>query len=245
MCQSHHYSQQGLWLVVASSASAFKRVASPQASLPAAPAGSPDPAATPAALPLADQTEAVPTSSQPEASCFVSDLCFSFLLPKLFLTNTDNKLLSNPCVQATTEPKTDLDNYEKEAYTALLKSKAKAKAKATAKAKGKAVAKPKSQAKAKVTAAVKAKPVAKVKAKAKAQAMVSRPSGQASSKGYYGVPPEGGPYGCIRCRGNIKGCSQCLQPGYGGLRFSSRANWATWHQAMEANQWVGSSYSTA
>ena len=115
---------------VASSASALQRVATPQASLPAAPAGSPDPAATPAALPLADQTEAVPTSSQPEASCFVSDSCFSFYY-QLFLTNTENKLLSNPCVQAATEPKTDLDNYEKEAYTALLKSKAKAKAKAT------------------------------------------------------------------------------------------------------------------
>jgi hypothetical protein len=125
-----------------------------------------------------------------------------------------------------------LDKYENEAYRALLQSKAKAKA--TAKAKQKAAAKPKAQVKAKGKAAPKS--VAKVKAKAKPQAHPPRPSSPASSKGYYGAPPEGGPYGCIRCRGSTKRCSQCLQPGYGGLRFISKANWASWHKAMEAKK---------
>ena len=32
-------------------------------------------------------------------------------------------------------------------------------------------------------------------------------------------------YGCIRCRGNIKGCSSCWDPNFGGLRLHGRQAW--------------------
>lgn len=108
-----------------------------------------------------------------------------------------------------------LDQFEKEAFTSLAKAKAKAAAK------GKAKAKPKSKAK--------AKPVAKSQQKLTKPHPCSKPK-----YGYYGKPPTKGPFGCLRCRGNIKGCSQCLQPSYNGLRFSSRQQWCQWEQARKA-----------
>ena len=127
-----------------------------------------------------------------------------------------------------------MEEYEKEAYHALAKTKAKAKV--AAKAKGKAGAKSKAKAKSEAKAA--SKPGPKVKAKAKGHNKQVKPSaGKAASSGYYGPPPSSdGPFGCIRCRGNIKGCSQCVQPGYAGLRFLSRQDWSKWHQANQANK---------
>lgn len=32
-------------------------------------------------------------------------------------------------------------------------------------------------------------------------------------------------YGCKRCRGNVKGCTQCSNPEYTAQRFQSREEW--------------------
>lgn len=42
-----------------------------------------------------------------------------------------------------------------------------------------------------------------------------------------------GIYGCIRCRGNIRGCNTCRSPGFGGLRFSSRDEYNKWYQKKQ------------
>ena len=34
-----------------------------------------------------------------------------------------------------------------------------------------------------------------------------------------------GPYGCIRCRGNLKGCATCRKPGFKGLKVHGRKAW--------------------
>ena len=34
-----------------------------------------------------------------------------------------------------------------------------------------------------------------------------------------------GPYGCIRCRGNLKGCATCKKPGFKGLKVHGREAW--------------------
>ena len=103
-----------------------------------------------------------------------------------------------------------MEEYEKEAYHALAKTKAKA----AAKAKGKAGAKSKAKAKSEAKAA--SKPGPKVKAKAKGHNKQVKPSaGKAASSGYYGPPPSSdGPFGCIRCRETSKDaanvCSQAM-----------------------------------
>ena len=35
-------------------------------------------------------------------------------------------------------------------------------------------------------------------------------------------------YGCTRCRGNVKGCTQCWDDTFTGKRFSSREEWKEW-----------------
>ena len=35
-------------------------------------------------------------------------------------------------------------------------------------------------------------------------------------------PKNGGPYGCMRCRGNQQGCSSCWQPNFAGIRLPPR-----------------------
>ena len=32
-------------------------------------------------------------------------------------------------------------------------------------------------------------------------------------------------FGCLRCRGNVKGCATCWNPSFAGQRFSSRQEW--------------------
>lgn len=39
-----------------------------------------------------------------------------------------------------------------------------------------------------------------------------------------------GIYGCLRCRGNVKGCSTCWEPSFQGQRFSSRSEWSSFVQ---------------
>ena len=146
-------------------------------------------------------------------------LCVSFHHPKQTL-DLYSMIYCMPntcifCCLARTVRKKLHSQFEKEAFTSLAKAKAKAAAK------GKAKAKPKSKAK--------AKPVAKSQQKLTKPHPCSKPK-----YGYYGKPPTKGPFGCLRCRGNIKGCSQCLQPSYNGLRFSSRQQWCQWEQARKA-----------
>ena len=42
-----------------------------------------------------------------------------------------------------------------------------------------------------------------------------------------------GIYGCIRCRGNTKGCDTCRSSDFGGLRFSSREEYNKWYQKKQ------------
>ena len=39
-----------------------------------------------------------------------------------------------------------------------------------------------------------------------------------------------GIYGCVRCRGNVKGCDSCRSPYFAGQRFSSRDEYNKWYQ---------------
>lgn len=42
-----------------------------------------------------------------------------------------------------------------------------------------------------------------------------------------------GIFGCIRCRGNIKGCDTFKSPDFGGLRFSSKDEYNKWYQKKQ------------
>lgn len=42
-----------------------------------------------------------------------------------------------------------------------------------------------------------------------------------------------GIFGCVRCRGNVNGCSTCHSPHFSGTRFSSREEWSRWHQRKQ------------
>ena len=112
----------------------------------------------------------------------------------------------------------DLQTYEQEAYTALAKPKGVAKAKAKGK---KCNASP---------------PVLKKPAAAKATVGKKPANAKSGTKhGYYGIPPKGGPFGCIRCRGVPKGCSSCQEPTFSGLRFKSRSQWIAWKLAKDGH----------
>ena len=112
----------------------------------------------------------------------------------------------------------DLQTYEQEAYTALAKPKGVAKAKAKGK---KCNASP---------------PVLKKPAAAKAIVAKKPANAKSGTKhGYFGIPPKGGPFGCIRCRGVPKGCSSCQEPTFGGLRFKSRSQWSAWKLARDGH----------
>ena len=45
-----------------------------------------------------------------------------------------------------------------------------------------------------------------------------------------------GIFGCVRCRGNTKGCSVCWSPFFGGKRFSSRQGYNKWYQKKQQGQ---------
>ena len=117
---------------------------------------------------------------------------------------------------------TDLAQYEQDAFTKLAKAKAGAKSKPKAKAQASAKAKPKA--------------ASKVQKKT-----VTKPGGKPSQAkpqdfGYYGTPGPRGPFGCIRCKGNINGCENCIQPGFKGLRFKSKDQWAKYKLALDGTQ---------
>ena len=143
---------------------------------------------------------------------------------------------------------TDLESFEKKAFAALTE-KSKGKAAAKAKASGKATAKANAKATPKAFAKAAAKATATDTAKATAKA---KPMNE--SKTHW--VPESGCFGCTRCRGNPKGCSQCwkellsrnkhhteifkrffcfllfflVQETYSGKRFNGRHDWVAWEQ---------------
>ena len=119
----------------------------------------------------------------------------------------------------------DLAKYEQDAFNTLAKAKAGAKSKAKAASKAGAKAKEK-------------KAAPKVhKTMSKAVAKPGPKAGQAKPQdfGYYGTPGPRGPFGCVRCKGNTKGCETCIQPGFKGLRFKSRDQWAKYKMALGGN----------
>jgi len=104
------------------------------------------------------------------------------------------------------EPSKTLEEYELQARQSLSKRKAKSLDKCL-----------------KRPAACKAKPGPQPKAKAKL------PPSSASKKSLV----KKGIFGCLRCRGNSKGCSTCWNPDFQGLRFSSREEWVYWKRQQE------------
>ena len=102
-------------------------------------------------------------------------------------------------------PPSDLETFEKKAYAALSdknKGRAAAKAKASVKASAKATANAAAKASAKATAKVTANATAKASAKA---TLSAKPLNESKIQWV----PQSGCFGCTRCRGNPKGCSQC------------------------------------
>ena len=68
-------------------------------------------------------------------------------------------------------------------------------------------------------AAAKAAKTAKTdKAKGANKEKKPKAKAKATSKGQ-------GPYGCIRCRSNLKGCATCRKPGFKGLKVHGREAW--------------------
>jgi hypothetical protein len=118
----------------------------------------------------------------------------------------------------------DLAQYAQDAFNKLAKAKAGAKSKAKAASKAGATAK--------ANAAPKIQ-----KNMSKAVAKPGPKAGQAKPQdfGYYGTPGPRGPFGCVRCKGNTKGCETCIQPGFKGLRFKSRDQWAKYKMALGGN----------
>ena len=95
-----------------------------------------------------------------------------------------------------------LDQWNQQAFNAMLEKQQAQKMKRPAAAKAAKTAKV-----AKTDKAKGANKEKKPKAKAKA-----------TSKGQ-------GPYGCIRCRGNLKGCATCRKPSFKGLKVHGREAW--------------------
>ena len=78
-------------------------------------------------------------------------------------------------------------------------------------------------------AQAKAKPKAKAKAKGKAAKSGSLKKKTASKAGVAsGRSSSSTTFGCIRCRGNPKGCDTCWRPTFNGKRFKSRDEWKQW-----------------
>ena len=106
------------------------------------------------------------------------------------------------------KPSKSLEDYENEAFHSLGKRKAKSLDKCM-----------------KRPAACKAKAGPKPQAKTK-------PQPSASSKSV-ALALKKGIFGCIRCRGNVNGCSTCQNLNFSGLRFSSREEWVAWKQQQD------------
>ena len=123
--------------------------------------------------------------------------------------------------------------YEEQAFANLPKTKAQAKGKATSAPKAKAKAQAKASAKA--TAKGKASAQKQILKRPATRVQLTKPLANPEQNGHYTYPGPAGPFGCIRCRGNIKGCDNCVQPTFEGLRFNSRANWVAWKLAKDGH----------
>ena len=72
----------------------------------------------------------------------------------------------------------------------------------------------------------KAKPKGKAKSKpAKSSSLKKKPASKALPSGH---SKSSTTFGCIRCRGNPRGCDTCLRPNFQGKRFQSREEWKQW-----------------
>ena len=76
---------------------------------------------------------------------------------------------------------------------------------------------------------------AAAKAKVSSQKASPKASSKKAVKSKNGWKPACGVFGCLRCRGNIAGCSTCWSPLFKGERFSSRQEWKDF-MAKHANQ---------
>ena len=75
-----------------------------------------------------------------------------------------------------------------------------------------------------------------VKGKCLKRPACSKPKAAPKKKGGQKPSPDWmkGIYGCLRCRGNVNGCSTCWNEAFQGLRFSSRAEWAAFMKQKSA-----------
>ena len=105
-----------------------------------------------------------------------------------------------------------LEDFEKEAYQKLVGDHVAPASKAKAKAKTKPVPK--------------AKPAATVKAKA-----MKRPAAHRAQASQPPTLPN--VLGCSRCRGAAKGCEDCRQATFRGLRLPGREAWLQWYHAQK------------
>ena len=64
----------------------------------------------------------------------------------------------------------------------------------------------------------------------------TKKGGAADSCGKHVYPGKNGPFGCVRCRGNVKGCASCVNPKFAGLRFRTRAEWVAWYDKQQRSK---------
>lgn len=64
---------------------------------------------------------------------------------------------------------------------------------------------------------------AKKESKSTSKACFKRPAAGPKKKVKKTTPVE--VFGCLRCRGNVRGCDTCKNPNFKGRRFSSRHEW--------------------
>ena len=77
------------------------------------------------------------------------------------------------------------------------------------------------------------RPAAAASATVSSQKASPKASSKKTVKSKNGWKPSAGVYGCLRCRGNIAGCSTCWSPLFNGQRFSSREEWKKFMAKLE------------
>ena len=77
------------------------------------------------------------------------------------------------------------------------------------------------------------RPAARPKKIAQPKKTTTKPTADSDTVGKHGYPGKKGPFGCVRCRGNVRGCGCCVNPKFGGLRFRSRAEWVAWYDRQQ------------
>ncbi|CAE7245453.1 unnamed protein product [Symbiodinium sp. CCMP2592] len=121
-----------------------------------------------------------------------------------------------------------LQEYEQEQFQKLLDAKADKKKKA--KEDGQADQKPKKQ--------HMKRPAAAMSTRQSSANQGTTCNGHEAGKG--ATAAKGGStkilYGCIRCRGNVKGCSSCWDPNFRGTRLHGRQAWREYIEAHKANK---------